>query len=418
MRILVITPYLPWPLNSGGNAAQFSTLKCLARDHQFVVVCPLHQPGQLAAIAQLKRELPEVRFVGVADYSQPQYRSRFLQIARDIYRSAREFFLSPANSSPPLPDYPFNLAPASLLAAVALELEKGADICQVEFVEMLALGAWLPKNIPKLFIHPQIHFVYARRFIEAKGDASGYAGYLEAVIRAQEVAYLNFFEAVVTFSREDQKILQSLPISGEVIASPFPVPADIHLGQEIPDGFDGSFFFVASETHSPNRDALEWLLASIWPKISKALPSATLQIVGDWTEKTKRQKAGPAIVFTGFIEDISSTLQGGIMLVPVRIGSGIRVKILIALALGVPVVSTTIGNEGIEILDGREILLRDDPDDFAAAAIELARNPALWRSLAIAGKDAVQKNYSPETVRIRRNQIYERLLARTGVQHK
>lgn len=106
------------------------------------------------------------------------------------------------------------------------------------------------------------------------------------------------------------------------------------------------------------------------------------------------------------------------MLVPVRIGSGIRVKILIALALGVPVVSTTIGNEGIEILDGREILLRDDPDDFAAAAIELARNPALWRSLAIAGKDAVQKNYSPETVRIRRNQIYERLLARTGVQHK
>src|ERR1700722_149585 len=249
MRILVITPYLPWPLNSGGNAAQFSTLKCLARDHQFVVVCPLNQPGQTDALTQLKRELPEVRFVGGADDSQPQYRNWFLQIARNIYRSAREFFLSPANSSAPLPDYPFNLVSPSLLAVVNLELENGADICQVEFVEMLALGAWLPKNIPKLFIHPQIHFVYARRFIEAKGDANGYATYLEAVIRAQEVAYLNFFETVVTFSREDQKILQTLPLNGEVIASPFPVPADIRAGHEIPDGFIGSFFFVAYETH-------------------------------------------------------------------------------------------------------------------------------------------------------------------------
>jgi glycosyltransferase involved in cell wall biosynthesis len=154
------------------------------------------------------------------------------------------------------------------------------------------------------------------------------------------------------------------------------------------------------------------MLAAIWPTIVKTLPDAKLQIVGEWTEKSRAEKSGPTVAFTGFVEDLSKTLSGGVMLVPVRIGSGIRVKILIALALGVPVVSTTIGNEGIDVADGKEVLLRDDPASFAAAAIELARNPTLWRSLAAAGKEVVQKNYAPETVRRQRNEIYAELRAR------
>jgi len=404
MRILVITHYLPWPLNSGGNAAQFSTLKCLAQDHQFTVVCVLQKAEQLA--------LPAVRFVGVPNDSSAPGRNRFFRSARKLYRWVREFFLAPASTSAPLPFYPFDLVSPGLLATVTAELAKGVDLCQVEYAELLTLGPWLPAGIPKIFIHPQIHYVYVQRFIEARGNANGYSSYMEAVIRAQEIAYLKFFQTIVTFSREDQKILQALALGGKVVSSPFPLPADVQIPERIPDAFNGTFFFLASEAHSANRDALEWMLAAIWPTIVKTLPDAKLQIVGEWTEKSRAEKSGPTVAFTGFVEDLSKTLSGGVMLVPVRIGSGIRVKILIALALGVPVVSTTIGNEGIDVADGKEVLLRDDPASFAAAAIELARNPTLWRSLAAAGKEVVQKNYAPETVRRQRNEIYAELRAR------
>jgi glycosyltransferase involved in cell wall biosynthesis len=96
--------------------------------------------------------------------------------------------------------------------------------------------------------------------------------------------------------------------------------------------------------------------------------------------------------------------------VPVRIGSGLRVKILIALAQGVPVISTRIGGEGLLVQDGREILVRDEVSEFAAAAVELAKQPELWRRLAVAGRTAVAKNYSAEEVRRRRNEIYETIV--------
>ena len=97
------------------------------------------------------------------------------------------------------------------------------------------------------------------------------------------------------------------------------------------------------------------------------------------------------------------------MLVPLRIGSGIRVKIMVAMAQGVPVVSTTVGCEGMLMRDGQDLLVRDSGTAFAAAAVELARTPALWKELAASGQAAIIQNYSPESVRLRRNQIYNAL---------
>jgi glycosyltransferase involved in cell wall biosynthesis len=99
------------------------------------------------------------------------------------------------------------------------------------------------------------------------------------------------------------------------------------------------------------------------------------------------------------------------MLVPLRIGSGLRVKILAALTLGIPVVTTSIGAEGLLVNHGVEVLVGDSPEDFAKAAIKLAKEPALWSSLARDGQAAVKRNYSPAAVRTRRNEIYRSLAA-------
>jgi glycosyltransferase involved in cell wall biosynthesis len=404
MRILVVTSYLPWPLNSGGNAAQFSTLKCLAEDHEFTVVCPVHDRRQMAGVAELSVRLPKVKWRGVYCGDGPLDPSPPFRILRRLVREGQKW-LRPRASESRLPEYPFHPVPEPLPAAIQEELKSSPDLCQVEFATMMSIGPWLPVEIPKLFIHHQPQFVYADRFLETNGN-DPCAGYLAKMMRVQELAYLQCFNAIVTFSDEDRRALASVLPAAKVFTSPFPIPADVGVADKIPEKFDGRFLFVASEVHPPNRDALAWLLADIWPKITGQIPAARLVVVGEWSAATVKSRSGPSVSFTGFVPDLGSTLRGGIMLVPVRIGSGLRVKILGAFAQGVPVVSTPVGREGLLVQDGQELLVAAEASGFAAAAVELAGQPGLWRRLASAGLAAAVKNYSAEEVRRRRNEIY------------
>jgi glycosyltransferase involved in cell wall biosynthesis len=312
-----------------------------------------------------------------------------------------------------IPYYPFDPLPAKLIAALQDELLKGVDLFHAESAEMLSLGDWIPKGVPRLFVHPQIHFVYARRFLDARGKSS-YSSYIETIIRTQEIAYLQTFDGIVTLSDEDRRALLPYIAPEKLFVSPFPIPADVGIARELPPKFNGRFLFVAAEGHDPNRDALEWMLAKIWPEILRQLPSAKLVVIGKWSDAARAKLSTQSISFTGFVSDLPKALRGGIMLVPLRIGSGIRAKILVALAQGVPVVTTSVGSEGMPFTDGKEVLVRDVETEFAAAAIELSSNPELWRRLAAAGLAAVSKHYSPEGVRQRRNEIYAILASATG----
>ena len=99
------------------------------------------------------------------------------------------------------------------------------------------------------------------------------------------------------------------------------------------------------------------------------------------------------------------------MLVPIRIGSGIRVKVLDAMSHGVPVISTSVGCEGIPALDESEVLIRDDTKGFADAAVRLAKSRELRERLANAGRDLVSRVYSPERMRRERDEIYRVMLS-------
>ena len=293
--------------------------------------------------------------------------------------------------------------------ALADEISKGQDLLQAEFAPTMSLGAWLPKEMPKLFVHHQVHFVYAQRHLDVHGRDS-YTSYLEALILTQERAYLQNFEAVITMSDIDRDALLPMVRPERLFTSPSPIPSDVGIAPEIDGNFDNRFTYVASEINTPNRDGLEWLLAEVWPEIRKELPSTTLDVIGNWSETAKSQLAAPGVNFVGFAPDLPGALRRSIMLVPLRIGSGIRMKILAALAQGIPVVSTSVGCEGLLVTDGVDILARDKPHEFAAAAVSLAKDPNLRLRLVSAGKGSVSKNYSQQALRQRRNEIYAALL--------
>jgi glycosyltransferase involved in cell wall biosynthesis len=406
MRILIASPYLPWPLNSGGNAAQFSTLKCLENDHEFTLLCPIYSEAGAGRAGELQVQLPRVKVRAVFCGRRAAKSDGLIERVLERLRFGAPSVSQPAKTETPY--YPFNPLPEEFIAALKEELSGKVDLFQAEFAEMMPLGEWLPKDVPKLFIHHQIHFVYAQRFVESNGG-DGYSSYLKSVMQTQELAFLRSFGGVVTFSDEDRCALLPYVPSEKLFTSPFPIPSDVGIAREIPAKFDGRFLFVASGEHSPNRDALKWLLADIWPEILRRDPAAKLVVIGKWSEAAQAEFAGANVTFAGFVSDLSAAMRGGILLVPLRIGSGIRVKILAALAQGVPVVTTSVGSEGMLLKDGEDLLVRDDAAEFAAAAVELSSNPQLWQRLALLGKAAVSKHYSPDGVRKRRNEIYAAL---------
>ena len=411
LRILIVTPYLPWPLCSGGNAAQFSSLLCLQEDHRFTLLVPIYTDAQIADALELQRNLPRVNVHAIFCGSRQPKLSAIAFCRSALLRALAIVGRKPQATGLPsdhIPFYPFYLLPRVFIEALFVEVAKRPDFVQIEFAEMLPLGAVLPPSLPKLFIHQQIHSVYADRFVATHGS-SPYADYVTALIHAEECNYLNYYDGVIAFSEKDKQEINAMTPTVPVFVSPFPVPADVGITSLPLPQFDGRFVFLGSEPHDPNRDALQWLLAEIWPKIIQHLPTARLLVIGAWSNAWRQKFPCRSISFPGFVEDLPATVHGTVMLVPLRIGSGIRTKIITAMAQGVPVVSTTIGAEGLPVAAGKDLLISDDAASFAALAVQLAHDPDIWKRLTQNGLQMVSQFYSPDKVRETRNRIYSKL---------
>ncbi|MGA7952700.1 MAG: glycosyltransferase [Gloeobacterales cyanobacterium] len=403
MHILIATPYLPWPLASGGNVAQFSTLQCLSQDHLFTLVCPVYSQQQVDDAKELSNHLTNVRVKAVPCFiSHPQWH---LEI-RNAFHGIRKFLRPQIAEVSLLPYYPFAPLPTAFIDVLSQEIDAGVDLLQVEFADMLSLGCWQHRKIPKLFIHHQIHWVYTRRYI-ATHESLPYCNYLEARMYAEEVSFLSTFDGIVVFSETDARELSGAIDPKIIHVSPFPIPADIEFVEKPTPISKSHFIFIGSEKHYPNQDALNWLLEDIWPLIRDSLPQARLSVIGSWSEAWRIAHETEGVDYSGFVEDLSAQIRGTIQLVPIRIGSGIRTKVLAAMAQGVPIVSTSVGIEGIKINDNEHLLIRDHAEMFASAAIKLAKDPELSAHLSHEALRVIQTQYSPDMVRRTRNEIYE-----------
>src|SRR5437762_1249566 len=155
--------------------------------------------------------------------------------------------------------------------------------------------------------------------------------------------------------------------------------------------------FTGSMDWLPNEDGICFFVEQILPHIREVIPTVKLNVVG---RKPSRQLLdlavdNPAVTLTGWVEDIRPHLaKGAVCVVPLRIGSGTRLKIFEAMAMGKAVVSTTIGAEGLPAHHGKHLLLADSPADFARCVIELLRNGNSRRDLGVAARRLVESQYS------------------------
>jgi glycosyltransferase involved in cell wall biosynthesis len=155
--------------------------------------------------------------------------------------------------------------------------------------------------------------------------------------------------------------------------------------------------FVGS-TWRPNAEAVDFFVSSILPRIRAERPDLVLRVAGKVGESRElRTQAGDGIEILGFVDDMRSEYtQATCFVAPILSGHGTRVKIIEAMAAGVPVVSTGKGAEGLDLDAGREIVIADDPSEFARAVIDLVENPVLAARIGAAGRERARRDYGSE----------------------
>jgi glycosyltransferase involved in cell wall biosynthesis len=167
---------------------------------------------------------------------------------------------------------------------------------------------------------------------------------------------------------------------------------------------------LGSLNYPPNADGIRWFANEVFPRVKSAQADAALTIVGRNPPRDIRnldERNGESINVTGYVPDLQTSFEAAaLMVVPVRAGGGMRVRILEGFARGMPMVTTTIGLEGIEATPGQEILVADDPEEFAIAVVDLLRNTRLRKSLAETGRQLVERKYDWRSALTPLDEIY------------
>jgi glycosyltransferase involved in cell wall biosynthesis len=170
--------------------------------------------------------------------------------------------------------------------------------------------------------------------------------------------------------------------------------------EDRPASAEPNILFLGTYDYPPNRVAAEHLVRDVWPHLSRLRPEARLLIAGPCPEQIAGYRTPPAgVEYLGFVPDLEALYaRTSVFCCPIRSGGGTRVKILEAASHGVPVVSTPIGAEGIDLEPGREIVLREGPEALAAGCAELLADPGRARSIGTLGRDRVRERYGRDAV--------------------
>ena len=164
-------------------------------------------------------------------------------------------------------------------------------------------------------------------------------------------------------------------------------------------------------THPPNVDALRYFIAEILPLLVREIPELRLTVVGEVSRHELKDLDLGQVNFTGYVEDLRPLFEQALVYVaPLRFGAGIKGKILEAINYGVPVVTTSIGAEGIGVVHGENILIADSAVEFCEAVVKLHRDKELWGELRDKGREYVETSFSQKAFQARVDQVMKKLL--------
>jgi polysaccharide biosynthesis protein PslH len=275
------------------------------------------------------------------------------------------------------------------------------DLIVCDFVLAAPVIPW-NADVPKvLFTHNVEATIWRRHFEVERNPAWKVVWWREyRTTLRMERRYSLSADHVLTVSESDRRYF--CKFSGPAKTTSIPTGVDTRYFQPLPTMEEANnLVFTGSMDWRPNEDGITFFAQTIFPKIRQSVPGAVLWVVGRSPSAALKKMAEKesGIRVTGRVEDVRPYMgRGSVYVVPLRVGSGTRLKIFEAMAMRKAVVSTTIGAEGLPVTHGKNVLLADEPDDFAKQVIGLLQNEPRRHELGSAARDLVEQNYSWERV--------------------
>ncbi len=381
MKVLWLTYDLPYPPHSGGSLRAYHLLKGMSKNHQIDLFSFIRREEQLQYLPELEKYCRRIE----------TFKRPYVWSPRNILRAGF--------STLPFASVGYYFRDAKLKIQQMLEEEKYDLVHFITYYPAVYLSFAKNLGFKTLMGNDNIEYRVYQRYAEQ-----------------QKFPPLKWLLSIDIFKmRKFEEKLWKLADINIALSEGGADAVSKVTGKEcpvVPNAVDTESFsqikkkpheglvclFVGDFTYRPNQDAVRWLVDEIISKSKKSFPSeiqnSKLLLVGRNPTNYIKNLASENIIVDGGVEDIRDAYaRADIFLAPIRIGSGTRLKILEAMAAGLPIVSTTVGAEGLDVKDGENILLADEPQDFAQKISTLLKNPALRDKIGSAGKALVRQKY-------------------------
>jgi sugar transferase (PEP-CTERM/EpsH1 system associated) len=290
--------------------------------------------------------------------------------------------------------------------------EQSYDVIVCDFVQTAAVIPWDHPAPKVIFTHNVEAQIWERHYKVSRNPVWKAVSWREFFTLARfEKHCIQQADHVLTVSETDRDIFARTIEPERITVIPTGVDLDYFQPGKTEEEQPNSMVFTGSMDWTPNEDAIFYFADQVLPRILTEIPAAQLWVVGR-NPSSRLQAlaaANPRITITGTVDDIRPYMRrSNVYVVPLRIGGGTRIKIFEAMASGKAVVSTTIGAEGLPIHNGRDLILADEPAEFARSVVSLIRNPRERDELGRAARLLVEQKYGWAAVA---NTLYE-VLAR------
>ena len=252
-----------------------------------------------------------------------------------------------------------------------------------------------------------VHFLREMREAEILNDP--YLAEKAMTTRAKEIEVYSKADGVIAITENDKKVLLN-ESNGSIKEEKVFVVPNIHAVRPTKSPFEKreGLLFIGNFNHSPNVDAMRFFCQEVFPKVVKELKDIKLYIVGSNPPPPIRELENENVAVTGYVPDLEPYMEKAkVFVAPLRYGAGMKGKIGEALSHGLPVVTTSVGAEGMDLEDGVHVIIADDADAFASAVVRVYTDERLWKNLRENGVLHVQKMFTPEVVTLKLKEMFE-----------
>jgi len=392
----MLTPYLPYPPSSGGQIRSYNLIKQLSKKHKITLYSLIKYDDEKQYVEKLEKYCEKVKVF---------HRAEKPWTLKNIFRTA-------------VSHYPFLVIrnfSKDEMEDVKKTLKK--DHYDIIHAETFYVSPHIPHtDTPIVLVDQAIEYQVYQHFVK------NFKWPFLKPFLALDVRKIKFWETyywqraahVIAVSERDAATMRQFVSPGKVSVVPNPVGED--LMQNVPLHYSKRILFQGNYAWLQNVEAVEILVRKIFPKILAKIPDAELVISGQNADRVSHFKTKNMKIVNLEISDIEGVKRAyhtsGIMVAPLYGPSGARVKIVGAMAAKLPVVTTSIGIEGINSTDGESVLIADTTEGMADKAIQLLTDKALYEKIARNARLLVNENYTYYVIAKKLDQIYQRVASK------